>query len=299
MDSRKVVVQEVKRYHPYQEITTRPISAARRQFGSWPVSMNWLAPPPDTLPDSLRPLLQYNAALIQGGGGYERGVERVIATVLERLDDTDETPEEEKWILSRIADTLQNLNRAQIARMGSELSRMFAIATPSPKSVRAVARTIYGIGPASLECLLALGESGQRIGRLIKLLATHWIKADVARSLRAGLRNDEARQPIAIACEYPEFTPDETLLKASYVTLGWPTVVVKPADPAREIVLQVHEALANYFTKWIARTAQRPRLTSGSDDDRLRSERDAINIPRAWMRPQFLAADRPQRFPSV
>ncbi len=207
-------------------------------------------PPADQLPECMRTLAdKYNAMSLPPDRSYKEGLVGIVQTVVRRLDDLDTTAPEDKWVIQQITDELGGLDRHRIRRIGQELSRRFSEIGVAPESSRALARSIYKVGPAALECLLTLGKLDERVGSLLELLATHWIKAETAQSLRQTLGDSRVGKNVALECDYADFTPRECLLKASRTPSGWPKVSVKSSDEPQEIVEQIHEDLLLRFSQ--------------------------------------------------
>lgn len=234
-------------------------------------------PSSDQLPECLRALASYQVLSIPRERSYNEGLRSVVQTVLRRLEESDTTPSEEKWIVQQITDDLLGLDRYRIRRIGQALSDRFKEIGTAPESARTLAWAIYSIGPAAVECLLALNMPDERMRALLELLATHWIRAETARTLRQTLGDPHAGSKVAIECDYADFTPSGCLLKASHQSQGWPTVKVKPSDVPEEIIQQIHEALWQCFFKRLnPRKTRAARPAAETSDVRSSRERDEI-----------------------
>jgi hypothetical protein len=246
---------------------------SRRLF--LPVLFDGAAIPPDEqLPACLHSLRTYNAVSLSLN--YRDGLRQIEQTVVRRLDELDATAPEEKRILRKITDVLAELDRHRIRQIGRELKLRFPAISTAPESARALARSIYAIGPVALECLLTLGKPDGRIALLLELLATHWIKTATAQTLRQTLGQSQVGKKIALECNYPDFTPRKCLLKASPSASDWPVVPVKEADEPEEIVEQIHEELLLRFSERLSARKTKIQPDNLPDDTRRQRERAKI-----------------------
>lgn len=209
------------------------------------------------LPSCLHSLVKYNGSIVQSP--YQKGLTMVVQSVVRKVDESDWNPTEEKWILRQISNILPS-DRHRIRQIGRELKEHFDIIASAPESARSLARALYLVGPAALQYLSSLGSQDSQINSLLRLLATHWIKSETARDLHTVFGSAPDGKMAAIECEYAEFTPDESLLKASHDLAGWPTISVNPPDETEEIVQQVHEKLIQEFQLNVS--PRRTRVTS-------------------------------------
>jgi hypothetical protein len=196
------------------------------------------------LPDCLHSLTRFNGCALESP--YHEGLSKIVQSAVRKVDEFDSIPAEEKWILQQIGNTLPS-DRHRVRQIGKELKERFDIIPAVPESARSLARALYLVGPEALQYLSPLGSHDAQINALLKLLATHWIKPDTARDLQNVFTNSPDGKMAAIECEYPDFTPDESLLKASHDVCGWPTVSVNRKDEIEEILQQVHEKLLQEF----------------------------------------------------
>lgn len=219
-----------------------------------PVLVDGALFPTEELPNCLLSFSKYNGFPLQSP--YEDGLLKVVQSIVRRLDAFDPTPPEEKWILQQISNILPS-DKHRIRQIGRELKAHFDTIPVTPESARSLARALYLVGPPALQYLSPLGSLDTGINSLLKLLATHWIKSETARDLHDVFVNATDGKMATIECEYSEFTPEESLLKASHDIYGWPTVAVNPPDETEEIIQQVHEKLCQMFNLNIS-----PRRTS-------------------------------------
>jgi hypothetical protein len=196
------------------------------------------------LPNCLHMLTKFNGFPLESP--YQEGLSKIVQSVVRRLDDFDSIPAEEKWILQQIGNTLPS-DRYRIRQIGRELKEGFDIIPFVPESARSLARALYLVGPQALQHLLTLENRDAEINGLLRLLATHWIKPETARDLQNAFMSSANGKVAAIECDYSNFTPNASLLKASHDICGWPTVSINPKDEIEEIILQVHEKLLQEF----------------------------------------------------
>lgn len=197
------------------------------------------------LPECLHTLTKFNANRIESP--YQSSLSSITNTIVRRIDEIDSLPPEEKWILKQIGLVLP-ADKHTIRELGIQLKGHFPDLSSAPTSARTLARALYLIGPSALPYLspLALHDTGTE--SLLRLLATHWIRPDTARELYDVFSESTARgHTAALECEYSEFTPQKSLLKASHDICGWPTVDVNPPDEPEEIIQQIHEQLVQMF----------------------------------------------------
>lgn len=227
-------------------------------------------PKKEELPDSLQSLRVFdNGGLLKLP--YENDLEKIVQSVVSILEATDPTPVEEKWILQQISHILAS-DKHRIKQIGSELEKHFKEIVSAPTSERSLARVLYTIGPAAVRFLSPLGINDAQINSLLKLLATHWINTETARDLHEHFVNASRGLVASIECGLSEFTPEESLLKASQDAEGWPTVLVNPPDVAAEIVEQVHAALLEHFRLPLFPKSTHPRskLPPSKNEERRR-----------------------------
>jgi hypothetical protein len=203
-------------------------------------------PDPAELPECIKAFARFQAYPIPRGD-YPVAVRGVVDRAVTHLDDMDTTPDEEKWVVRRIAQRLQSLPQHRIAEIGQAMRRRFQQVTSAPESARALARVAYRLGSPAFGLLLELERSLYQMESLLELLATNWISPLEAAKLRQNFGKATHGKRVAIECKYADFTPNESLLKASHSEDGWARLTVKPGDGPVEIIRQIHDELAQHF----------------------------------------------------
>ena len=234
-----------------------------------------LMPAPPELPESIRALSTIQPVRLPSGD-YATTVRGVVERIVTHVDELDTSPPEDKWIVRQIAHELTSLSRSRLVEIGQEMKRRFAEISAAPESARALARAAYRVGPPAFELLLALGKSPYQMESILEMLAANWINAKQVSKLRRAFGDAREGKRVAIECKYLDFTPKESLIKASRSERRWPSVTVKSSDPLPEIIRQIHAELMGILRKTIgpATTDEEP---ADSDKDQLTKERDALN----------------------
>lgn len=229
------------------------------------------------LPDCIKPLANIQA-FSTAGSDYGVAVRGVVERVVTHLDALDTTPPEERWVVQQITNEISSLAPSRIIQIGQDLKRTFPDVSAAPESARGLARVAYRLGPSAFRFLLALEKPAHQMESILELLATNWIDPEEAAKLRRNFGDAEHGRRVAIECKYVDFTPQETLLKASGNELGWSTlmVTVKPSDQAAEIILQIHEELSRYFAKALHLHMSIGDETPESEERRVHVEREKI-----------------------
>jgi hypothetical protein len=211
---------------------------------------------------------------------YANEVGAVVERVVAHLDGLDTTLPEERWVVQQITHEISSLAPSRIVQIGQALKRTFPNVSAAPESARALARVAYRLGPAAFGFLLALEKPVHRMESILELLATNWIDPEEAAKLRRNFGDAQYGRRVAIECKYVDFTPHETLLKASGNEDGWSTlmVTVKPSDQAAEIIEQIHAELSRHFDKALHLRTSIDVVSSESEEERLRVERDKILV---------------------
>lgn len=228
------------------------------------------------LPEEIRPLTDIHAFPLPSTN-YRDAVAGIVDRIVAHLDEIDPTPAEEKWITVQLAREVHALGDTRIRQLGKDLSRQFHEVTSAPESARALARAIYRVGSPALQFLLELGRPDEQMHTLLELLATNWIDPHSAGELRSTFADGREGRIVGLECVYPDFTPDESLLKASQWPKGWvPTLRVNPKDPPDEIIRQIHDDLVLKLAMLNVRTTAAPSRATVSEEERIRTERAEI-----------------------
>jgi hypothetical protein len=227
------------------------------------------------LPEEIQALTDIQAFPLPSTN-YRDAVAGIVHRVVAHLDEIDSTPPEEKWITVQLARELQALGDTRIRQLGKDLTRQFHEVASAPESARALARAIYRVGSPAFQFLLDLGRPDEQMHTLLELLATNWIDPHSAGELRSTFADGREGKIVGLECVYPDFTPDESLLKASQWPRGWlPTLHVSPKDAPNEIIRQIHDDLVLRLAMMNVRTTAAPRANS-SEEERINKERGEI-----------------------
>ena len=234
-------------------------------------------PPSSELPEEIRRLAATHAFTLPNSN-YSDAVTTLVGAVVAYLTNVDPAPAEDAWIIEQIARELQALGEVRLQQLRKDVDRHFQEAASAPETARGLAQAIYRIGPPAIEFLAALRQSDEQIEVLLELLATNWIRPETAGELRSNFKDALIGKVVALECVYPDFTPVESLLKASHWPKGWvPTLKVKASEPAEEIIRQIQEELAHKLEKVLkVRTTSAPAAPPQSEDERLKEERREI-----------------------
>jgi TIR domain-containing protein len=228
------------------------------------------------LPECLHRLRKIQAVELPRGD-YGTAVRGIVERVVTHLDSLDDTPDAETWIIRQVAHEISSLAPSRIVQIGQELKRTFAEITAAPESARALAHAAYRLGPVAFQFLLALEKPPHQMESILDLLATNWISAEEADKVRRNFGDALQGRRVAIECKYADFTPKETLLKASKSIRGWKCLTVKPSEWPDEIIQQIHDELVRRLEKSLrVETTAADEPEPASDEERTAKERELI-----------------------
>ena len=210
-------------------------------------------PAEEALPEDMRALHEANAREL-ASDHFADGFDAVVDHIIRRIDEFEQIPEEERWVVRELAAPLELMPKQGLRQIARKLKSDFPEAGDPPDSPRSLAAAIYRLGPAALGCLLSGGGLSKNFDWLLRLLATHWIDVATAGEMRSIMLHAPTGKRLGLRCDYADFTPEESLLKASRLSGGWPNVTVKGSDNPQEIVQQVHEALFEHFKELLRAT---------------------------------------------